>query len=300
MMQQQPTIDEPPVAAIACRRLAARSSFAMCTSEFGYNDSLHGVNLRIPAGSTAAIVGHTGSGKSTLVNLIPRMIDTSEGSVLLDGHDVREYSPARLREQIGFVPQETFLFSLTLGENIALGVKDATEEQIRRAAEIAGLATDLESFPEGLRTMVGERGITLSGGQKQRTAIARAILRNPRILDSRRCALECGYSDGRADSYGPAGSDEGPHDDPDLSSSVHCPECRQNLRDRVRKARRRRDARGTHPARRLLCGLVPEAAFRGRVGGYLGCRLLVSSRSDADTERLLRCFGCQEALYEHV
>ena len=181
IMRQKPTIDEPP-APRSLTKARGEIEFRDVHVRFGSTTSLHGVNLRIPAGSTAAIVGHTGSGKSTLVNLIPRMIDPSEGSVLLDGHDVREYSPARLRDQIGFVPQETFLFSMTLGENIAFGVKDATEAQIRRAAEIAGLATDLESFPDGLRTMVGERGITLSGGQKQRTAIARAILRNPRIL----------------------------------------------------------------------------------------------------------------------
>ncbi|MBS1874013.1 MAG: ABC transporter ATP-binding protein [Acidobacteria bacterium] len=144
--------------------------------------ALDGVSLRIRGGSTVAIVGHTGSGKSTLLNLIPRLIDPTEGRVSLDGVDLRHLSPADLRRHIGFVPQETFLFSATLGENIAFGVPDATEEQIRRAAEIAGLMTDISGFPEGFKTMVGERGLTLSGGQKQRTAIARALLRDPRIL----------------------------------------------------------------------------------------------------------------------
>ena len=181
VLQQRPTIAEPDSPRMLTRA-RGEIEFRDVRVQFGNTESLQGVDLHIPAGTTAAIVGHTGSGKTTLVNLIPRMIDATSGTVLVDGHDVREYSPAQLREQIGFVPQETFLFSLTLGENIALGVKDATGEEIRRAAEIAGLATDLDTFPEGLKTMVGERGITLSGGQKQRTAIARAVLRNPRIL----------------------------------------------------------------------------------------------------------------------
>jgi ATP-binding cassette subfamily B protein len=143
---------------------------------------LDNVNLRIPAGTTVAIVGHTGCGKSTLAALVPRMIDPSAGAVTVDGIDVREFSPEDLRRRIGFVPQETFLFSATLGENIAFGVDHATEDEIRRAAEIAGLAPDIAGFPDGYQTMIGERGITLSGGQKQRAAIARAILRNPRIL----------------------------------------------------------------------------------------------------------------------
>jgi ATP-binding cassette subfamily B protein len=143
---------------------------------------LHNVNLKIPAGTSLAIVGPTGSGKSTLVSLIPRIADAAPGSVLIDGRPIREYSLETLRRQIGFVPQETFLFSATIGENIAFGVEDATEEQLHRAAAIASIAQDIEGFPEKYETMVGERGLTLSGGQKQRAAIARAVIREPRIL----------------------------------------------------------------------------------------------------------------------
>jgi len=145
-------------------------------------DALAGVDLTIAAGETVAVVGHTGSGKTTLVNLVPRLFDPTAGTVEVGGVDVRRYDPEELRHQIGFIPQETFLFSATLAENIAWGVADASPEQIRRAAEVAGLASDIESFPKGLDTMIGERGLTLSGGQKQRAAIARAILRKPRIL----------------------------------------------------------------------------------------------------------------------
>jgi ATP-binding cassette subfamily B protein len=144
--------------------------------------ALDGVDLKIAAGSTIAIVGHTGSGKTTLVNLIPRLLDPTSGSVLMDGVDLRNCDPQDVRRQIGFVPQETFLFSATLGENIAWGVKEATEADIHWAAEMAGLGPDIESFPQKFSTVIGERGLTLSGGQKQRVAIARAILRNPRVL----------------------------------------------------------------------------------------------------------------------
>ena len=151
---------------------------------FSYNGTrvLKDVNLRMPAGSSLAIVGPTGSGKSTLVNLIPRIYDAAPGMVLLDGRPIAEFQLETLRRNIGFVPQETFLFSESVGENIAFGAASASEEEICAAARGASIATEIEEFPEQYKTVVGERGITLSGGQKQRTAIARAILRDPKIL----------------------------------------------------------------------------------------------------------------------
>ena len=155
-----------------------------CNLNFGYNGVpvLKDVNLRIPAGSSLAIVGPTGSGKTTLVSLIARIYDAEPGAVLFDGKPIRAFPLETLRRNIGFVPQETFLFSLTIRENIALGRDEASLEEIKAAAEAANIAQDIESFPESYDTTVGERGITLSGGQKQRTAIARALLRSPRIL----------------------------------------------------------------------------------------------------------------------
>jgi len=151
---------------------------------FNYNGThvLKNVNLRIPAGTSLAVVGPTGAGKSTLVNLIPRIYDAAPGTVLVDGRPIQEYPLAELRRSIGFVPQETFLFSDSIRDNIAFGAEDASTSDVRTAAEAASIAGDIEEFPEQYETAVGERGITLSGGQKQRTAIARALLRDPRIL----------------------------------------------------------------------------------------------------------------------
>ncbi len=143
---------------------------------------LHNINLQIPAGSSLAIVGPTGSGKTTLVSLIPRLYEVERGTLLLDGRSVMDYPLATLRQAVGFVPQETFLFSESIRENVAFGAPDASEKAILDAARAAHIRDEILEFPQGFGTLVGERGITLSGGQKQRTAIARAIVRDPRIL----------------------------------------------------------------------------------------------------------------------
>jgi ATP-binding cassette, subfamily B, multidrug efflux pump len=168
--------EQPPIAGrIEFRNLTFRYH---PTSDPVLND----INLTVEAGQTIAFVGRTGSGKSTLVNLIPRVLEAEPNSVVVDDVSVADYPLAQLRSAIGYVPQETFLFSNALDRNIAFGVNGVDRKAIERAAEIAGLDDDVRDFPEGFDTLVGERGITLSGGQKQRTAIARAVLREPRIL----------------------------------------------------------------------------------------------------------------------
>jgi ATP-binding cassette, subfamily B, multidrug efflux pump len=185
ILTEKPEIeDAPAIKAAGAPTTHLRGDIEFRGLNFAYNGTpvLHDVNLYVPAGSSLAIVGPTGSGKTTLVSLIPRIYDAAPGTVLIDGRPVREYPLEFLRHQIGFVPQETFLFSETVRENIAFGNVDASDEQVRSAAQAASIAADIESFPEQYQTLVGERGITLSGGQKQRTAIARAIIRDPRIL----------------------------------------------------------------------------------------------------------------------
>ena len=182
LLHENPTIHRPVGDVLNVKDYQAEVGFENVGMNFGGRAALNRIDLTIAAGETVAIVGHTGSGKTTLVNLIPRLFDPTSGIVSFGGVDLKRFDPEELRHEIGFVPQETFLFSATLAENIAWGVLSATTEEIRRAAEIAGLAGDIETFPNGLETAIGERGLTLSGGQKQRVAIARAVLRNPRVL----------------------------------------------------------------------------------------------------------------------
>jgi ATP-binding cassette, subfamily B, multidrug efflux pump len=181
LLKQQPAITDDPAAA----PIPVNGDIEFRNLNFAYPGGptiLHEINLRIPAGSSLAVVGPTGSGKSTLVNLIPRLQDAAPGSILIDREPVRAFTLAELRKNIGFVPQETFLFSDTIRHNISFGTPDATPEQVEQAATIAHIASEILEFPRGFDTMVGERGVTLSGGQKQRTSIARAVIRNPRIL----------------------------------------------------------------------------------------------------------------------
>jgi len=184
ILQSEPAIDDSRADKTIPEDLVLRGEIEFRGLSFGYGekDVLHEISLRVPAGSTLAIVGPTGSGKTTLIGLIPRLLDVESNSLWIDGRPIREYPLKVLRANIGVVPQETFLFSETIRENLCFGAPQATEDEIMEAAEAAYIRREFEEFPLGFETMVGERGVTLSGGQKQRTSIARALLRHPRIL----------------------------------------------------------------------------------------------------------------------
>jgi len=169
-------VEQPPI--------KGKVEFRQLTFRYHPNDEpvLRDLTLTIPEGYTVAFVGRTGSGKSTIANLIPRLIEAPPGTVFIDDVDIRDYPLEQLRASIGYVPQETFLFSDSVKGNIAFGVEKTEMAEVEWAAEIAGLSEDIAAFPDRFEALVGERGITLSGGQKQRTAIARAVLREPKIL----------------------------------------------------------------------------------------------------------------------
>jgi ATP-binding cassette subfamily B protein len=182
IFDSKPEINDRAVPAHAVTSLRGEIEFRNLTFSYNGVPVLKNLSLQIPAGKTLAIVGATGSGKSTLVGLIPRLYDAPEGSLLVDGVPIRQIPLQTLRRHIGFVPQETFLFSESIRENVKFGEPEASDAEVERAAEISNILPEIQAFPKGFDTMVGERGLTLSGGQKQRTAISRAVIRDPRIL----------------------------------------------------------------------------------------------------------------------
>jgi ATP-binding cassette subfamily B protein len=184
LLQAMPGIDDSHADRSIPTDSVLRGEIEFSDLSFNYGDTpvLHNISLKIPAGSSLAIVGPTGSGKTTLVELISRLYEAPEGSLFIDGRPIREYPLEVLRHNMGIVPQETFLFSDTIRENLAFGAPGTSDEDLLQAAEAAHIRREFEEFPQGFGTMVGERGMTLSGGQKQRSAIARALLRRPSIL----------------------------------------------------------------------------------------------------------------------
>jgi ATP-binding cassette subfamily B protein len=184
LLQVKPSINDSAADSSIPGDLVFAGEIEFRNLDFSYGETpvLRDITLTVPAGSSLAIVGPTGSGKSTLVKLLSRIHEAPPGTLLIDGRTVRDYPLAVLRHNIGMVPQETFLFSETIRENLRFGVPDASGEELLQATEAAHIRQEFAEFPDGLETMVGERGLTLSGGQKQRAAIARALLRRPAIL----------------------------------------------------------------------------------------------------------------------
>jgi ATP-binding cassette subfamily B protein len=184
IQDRTPEIADGPQTDASIKTLEGRIAFRDVWYQYADEEApaLRGVSFELPADGTLAVVGRTGAGKSTLVRMIPRLLDPDAGTVTIDGHDLRTLPLETVRRHMGYVPQDVFLFSDTVANNIAFGDLDAHRDEIRRAAAEADLLDNVRDFPEGFDTYVGERGITLSGGQKQRTSIARALIRNPRIL----------------------------------------------------------------------------------------------------------------------
>ena len=184
ILDRKPEIEDTPMTDNSIRTIDGRIEFedVTFTHKEGLAPTLKHISLTVEQGMTLAVIGYTGSGKSTLVNLIPRLYDISSGRLMIDGRDIRSVPLEVLRSNIGYVPQETFLFSDTIAENIRYGSQHASSERVEEAALISQISKDAAEFPKQFETMIGERGITLSGGQKQRTSIARALTREPKIL----------------------------------------------------------------------------------------------------------------------
>ncbi len=182
ILHTPPDIADGPETDHTIRRIEGEIEFRNVSFAYNGRPILKNISFTIPRGQTFAIVGHVGSGKSTLLNMIPRLLEPTEGEILIDGRPIRQIPLQVLRRHIGYVPQETFLFSDTLKENILFGVDDAATEELEEAAQISQLYKEIQRFPDKFDTLLGERGINLSGGQKQRAAISRAIVRKPAIL----------------------------------------------------------------------------------------------------------------------